>query len=84
MNETQLIENYLFKRLTAEDRLIIEARLLTDPEFNSKLKWQSRAHEIVKAQGQKMLKEEIISVENRLFSELRFQNFRAAVFKIFK
>lgn len=84
MNETQLIENYLFKRLNVEDRLFMEARLLTDAEFKCKFKWQSRAHEIVKAHGQKTLRQEIISVENRLFSELRFKNFRANVFKIFK
>ncbi|MBL7919860.1 MAG: hypothetical protein JNJ40_06070 [Bacteroidia bacterium] len=84
MNETQLIEKYLFKRLNVEDQLFMEAKLLTDPEFKCKLKWQSRAHEIVKAHGQKILRQEIISVENRLFSELRFQNFRATIFKIFK
>lgn len=84
MNETQLIEKYLFKRFNVEDQLFMEARLLTDPEFKCKLKWQSRVHEIVKAHGQKTLRQEVISVENRMFSELSFKNFRETVFNIFK
>lgn len=84
MNDTQLIENYIFKRLDVENQLILEARLLIDTEFRGKLKWQRQAHDIIKAHGRNILRQEISLVEKRLFSEPRFKNFRTIIFTIFK
>lgn len=84
MNDTQLIDRYVLKQISTEDKLIVEARLLIDMEFRHKLKWQLSAYEVSKEYGRKVLKREIVSVEKRLFSEPRFKNFRALVSYIFR
>jgi anti-sigma-K factor RskA len=84
MNETQLIDDYLFKRLSVEDRLVLEARLLSDLSFKTKLEWQCRVYEIAKAYGRATLKREIMAVERQLFSEPQFKHFRNIISNIFR
>lgn len=84
MNKTQLIDDYTFNRLNAEEQLLFEAKTLIDPELNETLKWQGFTYEVVKSYGRKELKKEIIAAEQKLFSEPRFKNFRAIVSGIFK
>lgn len=84
MNDTQLIEAYLLNRLAADERLLVEARLLLDSEFSNTLKWQRSTYDVVKVYGRTALKQEIRAVEKRLFSESCFKNFRISIANIFK
>ncbi len=84
MNDTQLIDDYFFKRVSGEDQLIIQAKFLTDPQLGDKLYWQNCVYEIVTVYGRKKLKQEIVFAEEKLFSENRFKHFRDIVTNIFK
>ncbi len=84
MNDTQLIDDYFFKRVSEEDQLIIQAKFLTDPQLRDKLYWQNCVYEIVTVYGRKKLKQEIVFAEEKLFSENRFKHFRDIVTNIFK
>jgi len=84
MNETQQIEKYVFNRLLPEDKLVMDARLILDPSFQHKLKWQQQAYYLIQQYGRKKLKEEIRTVQEQVFSENRFSHFREKINKIFK
>lgn len=84
MTDTQLIERYIFKQLSAADALLVEARSLSDAGFKHKLELQRQVHGIAKIYGRNALKQEIAAAEKRLFSESRFAHFRAIVSNIFR
>ena len=83
MNDTQLIEGYLLGTLTGADRLVLEARLLTDPQLQTRCESQRQTYELVDAYGRKCLEAEIRAVEQRLFTERRFRTFRKHIDQLF-
>lgn len=83
MNETKVIEDYLFNRLNKEDSLLFECRLSLDLEMQQKMNFQKDAYQMINAYGRKLLKEEIICIHKKLFSERKYNNFRQTIMKIF-
>jgi hypothetical protein len=84
MNELQQLEHYIQDTLTTEARLLMEARLLVDAELRDKLDWQQKAYALIKTFGRKKLKAEIVHVQNRMFREEQFLDFRKKIQTIFK
>jgi hypothetical protein len=84
MNETQQLEHYVEGTLTTDERLFMEARLIVDAALQDKLGWQEKAYALIRAYGRKKLKAEIEQVQNRLFTEKKFQGFRKRIQTIFK
>ncbi|MES2678978.1 MAG: hypothetical protein V4635_03795 [Bacteroidota bacterium] len=83
MNETQLIENYLFDRLSPEDKLLMDARLLVNNELREKILWQNQSYQLVNQHGRKKLREEIEALSTKIFSEQKFSSLRKKIFQIF-
>jgi hypothetical protein len=83
-SETRLVENYIQKQLPPADQLVFEARLLLCPELNEKLKWQQQVHQLIKLRGRKQLKEQIKTVEQKIFTQPAYQTFRDKLYGLFK
>lgn len=83
MNETQWIDDYLRGEISAENKLLLEARLLIDSDLKEKMLWQTKTYALVKNHGRQQLKREIEKVQQRLFSETRFESFSKKIQTIF-
>lgn len=83
MSETQHIDAYLNKRLLPADQLLMDARLLLDPELRSKVLWQQRTYELIREHGRKSLRKDIERAEARVFTEQRFSTFRHIIYNLF-
>lgn len=84
MNETQQLEAYLKGEMSAENKLVMEARLLLMSGLKEKLEWQEKTYALIKEHGRRQLKLELEKVHQRLFSEKRFESFRKKIESIFK
>ncbi len=83
MNETQWIDDYLRGEISAENKLLLEARVLIDSDLKEKMFWQAKTYALVKNHGRQQLKREIEKVQQRLFSETRFESFRKKIQTLF-
>jgi hypothetical protein len=83
MNELQQLEYYLQGKLSPDERLLMEARLLLDVQLGDKLTCQQKTYSLIKAYGRKKLRTEIEQVSNRMFSEEKFKSFRKTIQTIF-
>lgn len=84
MSEIQEIEHYILNQLSAEDHLLMEAKLLLNKELSEKEFWQRQTYALAKLYGRKKLKAEIEAVHARLFTEKKFESFRQKISFIFK
>lgn len=84
LTETEQLEHYLLKKGAAEEGILLEAKLVLDPELCDKAKWQSHAYELVHLYGREKLLEEIKSVEQMLFEKPKYSAFQRRILSIFK
>lgn len=84
MTEIEQIENWLLKRGDVRDRLVTEARMLSDPEFRKKVHWQSATYELIQVHGREKLREEIKTIEHQLFQNSKYRSFQDRIRSIFK
>lgn len=84
LTETKQIENWLLRLGSTSDRLVMEARILSNPELQERVNWQSKTCDLAHLYGREKLREEIKAVENRLFSSSKHQSFQNRVSSIFK
>lgn len=83
MNESRLIEGYIFNTLPPDERLLFEARLITDQTLAGKLHAQKLAYSAIEDYGRNQLREEIRKVGDTLFKASKHNGFRRSIFKIF-
>jgi len=83
-NSIRMTEEYLSNRLSPEDRLIFEARILIDPVLKMNVFLQKKIYSLVRAYGRKQLKSELQSIEHRLFQSPEKIEFQQRVSQIFK
>jgi hypothetical protein len=83
MNETAHIERYLHGTLSAEERVVFEAKLLIDDELAEKTALQRTLYETVLLSGRNRLRKEIASVDRKLFTTARYSGFRQTIRTIF-
>jgi hypothetical protein len=84
LNEISANEKYLRGELSTEDRLIFEARMLTNPVLKMNLFFQQRTLELVRMYHRKKLKEKAEQVHRHLFSDPSKADFQHSVFRLFK
>lgn len=84
LNKIKQIDNHLFNRGNAEDRLIFEAMLILDPALKSQVSWQKKALDFVQHYSRKKMKAEMESVHRQLFSEPAHRRFRNKILSLFK
>lgn len=84
LSEISQIENYLLERGDIEERLVLEARLLANPEMKDRAHWQMTVYELVHLYGREKLLEEIKEVEHLLFQTPKYRSFQDRIRSIFK
>ena len=68
LTNVAIIESFLTGMLRAEDRLLFEARLLTDPDLEIQTRLQKKVYELVRLFGRKQLKTELQAIHARLIT----------------
>lgn len=84
LNETLEIENLLLQHGNLPDRLLTEAKTLTNAELRKTAEWQLTAYEVIRLHGRQKLLQEIRQVEHQLFSMSKYQLFQHRIMSIFK
>ena len=84
MSEIQELEHYLLNKLSTEDRLVMEAKLLLSKDLREKNYWQQKTYTLIQQYSRKKLKLEIEAVHKKMFTEIRFETFRQKILLIFK
>ena len=80
---TQRLDDYLGQRLNPEEALLIEARLVLEPELRDTLRWQQQTHALVRAYGRQQLRREIQSAQQKVFHQPEHHGFRQTILRLF-
>lgn len=83
-NDLIKTEKYLAGQLPTEDRLLFDAQLLIDPVLKLNTLVQKRIYSLVRLYGRKRLKDEIVSVQTRIFNDPEKTDFQNRIHSIFK
>lgn len=67
LNEINLLEAYLCNKLTVEEKLLLDARLIVDESLRDQLFWQKQSYQLVKEYGRRKLQEQLKVVEQDFF-----------------
>ncbi|MEQ8245340.1 hypothetical protein [Fulvivirga sp.] len=81
--EIQEIDNYLLDQDPAQS-LVVDARMLVNPQFKDKVLWQEAVHKLVKLHGREKLRSEIQLVERELLTAPKYMPFQERIRSIFK
>lgn len=82
--EVEQIEDMLLKRGPIEDRLVTEAKVLSNPELKELTQWQLRSYDLIQQYGREKLHLEIKAIEYRLFHSSKYKSFQSQIQSIFK
>lgn len=81
--DTQHIDRYLLQQLPAGDKLAFDAKLMLCPELKDTVEWQRKVHQLVRLRGKMQLKSQIKAVEQMVFSQPEYSNFRQKILSMF-
>lgn len=84
LTEIKQIEHWLLQKGDAQDRLVTEARALTNSDIYENAQWQAKAYELIQFYGREKLREQIKAVEHQLFNEPKYRSFQERIRSIFK
>lgn len=84
LREIEQIEKYHLGELHPCDRLVHEARMLTEPCFNETVKLQLFLYRLLQIRRQKVLKEKLEAVHHEFFNGPANQSFRSEIESLFK
>lgn len=83
LNELQLIEDFLLSAGNEEDKVVMEARILLQPDLRESIGWQQKTYQLVHAHGRSQLREEIRQVHEKLFTAPEHSAFRKMIKRFF-
>ncbi len=83
LTEIEQVENFLNGHMETGDRLVLEARLLTDPSLQSRVLAQQKIYQIIRHYGKEKLRAELELIHQHLFSDPKKITFRERILKIF-
>jgi len=84
LNNTRLIEKYILGTLSSKDKLVFEARLLLNPMLRMDLHFQKKTYKLIKMYHREKLKDELETLNQRIFSDPDKIIFQQNIFKLFK
>jgi len=82
--EIREIDRYLNNEMSISEKLVFESRLQIDEMLKENLNNQVKANAVIKEFGRQKLLQDILVIEERLFSESKFKTFQSKVYSIFK
>ena len=72
LNETRLIDHYLFGQLNEEERRSFKTRLLCNAALAEKVDRQRFAHRLIRLFGRKVQRQRLEAIHRRLLAEPEF------------
>ncbi len=84
MNNMCLIEKFLKGQMSPEETLLFHMRLMVDPVLKVNLGIQEKIYALIKLFHRNKLKEEIQSVEHKMFSDPLKSDFQKSIHYFFK
>jgi hypothetical protein len=83
-NDTEILDLYLNRKLPAEDRLLVEARLINESELKNNLRFQEKAVGLIKVNARRKLKNELESVHVAIFTSIHKKDFQHKILNLFR
>lgn len=84
LNNIRLIEKFLKGQMSPEESLLFHVRLMNDQVLNINLRIQEKIYALIKLYHRKKLKEEIQSVDHKMFSDPLKADFQESIHYFFK
>ncbi len=84
LNETEQLENWLFKQGDSQNLLLTEAKTIMQPALLEKAHWQSTSYRLIRQYGREQLTAEIKAVEDELFYSKKYTSFQNRIKSIFR
>lgn len=84
LNKLQEIEGFLLKSADITERLVFEARIITDSALAREVALQKDAYAIIQQYSRRQLKAELEMVHQTLFTQPAHQRFRRKILALFK
>ncbi|MGX5687466.1 hypothetical protein [Arcticibacter tournemirensis] len=83
LNEIQQIEKHLSRELNGEEELLFQANVILNKELAANVQWQQKTLQLVHAYGREQLKQEIRTVQEKLFTQREHLSFRQKILAFF-
>jgi hypothetical protein len=83
LTELDTIERYIFNRLPTGEKIVFEARLLTDSVFRFNVNCQNKVYAMVRFYHRRKLKDQAEQCYKQLFSNPSKKDFQQEIFKLF-
>lgn len=84
LSNTESIDSYLLNKLDPAERLVVEARILTDPNFARRVESQQTIHGIARYFGRRKLRRQLESIHQALRTNPMKQSFRRSITQLFE
>lgn len=84
MHEIEKIEQYLLKRGNPEEHLLMEAKMQLDSELADQVALQKQTYKVIVSYGRQQLRQEIQSIDRKVFRLPVYASFRSSILSIFK
>jgi anti-sigma-K factor RskA len=82
LHEIREIDQYLLQTMPAADKLVFQARMLTDTNLRENVRHQQEAHHLIRQTGREAQREKLAAIHSRLWET--DEAFRAEISSIFK
>lgn len=82
LHEIQEIDQYLLQTMPAADKLVFQARMLTDTSLQENVRQQLQAHRLIRHTGREAQREKLTAIHARLWET--DEAFRSEISSIFK
>lgn len=82
LHEVQEIDQYILQEMRVTDKLVFQARMLTDAALQEKVYYQAEAHRLIRRTGRDAQREKLAAIHASLWES--DESFRAEISAIFK
>lgn len=83
MHETQNIEDFIFDRMSCEDRILMEAHINSSIELEEKVSLQRQSYELIRKYGRQELRKELGAIDREIFYRGGLSTLKERILKIF-
>lgn len=83
LTELQLIEDFLLVNTSAEDKVLMQARQILQPDLKESVYWQQKTYRLIETYGRAQLRREIMQVDRMLFSAPAYFSFSERIKSFF-
>jgi hypothetical protein len=83
LNELELIEDFLLGNTNAEDKVLMQARQILQPDLKESVYWQQKTYRLIDTYGREQLRKEIRQVHQMLFTAPEHLSFRERIQQFF-